>query len=181
MNVVQVNYAYADHLADPTALLDAYETLTGWSEALVAAGASVSVVQAFRCDARLSRNGIDYVFCADRAAAGGVTGNRRRWPRALSAQIVEAKPDVVHVNSLEFAPEIWLLRRALPATTAIVVQDHASGVPRPFSITGPVRRRLLRGADAFMFTALEQADVPGERGKSDSLAAVASNCIVQGQ
>ena len=158
MNVVQVNYAYADHLADPAALLDSYETLTGWSEALVAAGASVSVVQAFRCDARLSRNGIDYVFCADRAPADRGPGNRWRWPHALRAQIVEARPDVVHVNSLGFAGEVWLLRRALPATTAIVVQDHASGLPRSSRLSRLVRRRLMRAADAFLFTALEQAD-----------------------
>ena len=158
MNVVQVNYAYAGQISDPAALLDAYETLTGWSEAVAAAGARVSVVQAFHCDATVSRNGIDYVFRADCEPAADGERSRWRWPRALEAEVAAAEPDVVHVNSLEFAPEIWLLRRALPPTTAIVVQDHASGVPGAFAITGPVRRRLLRAADAFLFTALEQAD-----------------------
>jgi len=155
---VQVNYAYAGHMSDPAALLDAYETLTGWSEAVAAAGATVSVVQAFHYDARISRHDIDYVFCGDSEPAVGPTKTRRRWPRAFEAQVLAAKPDLVHVNSLEFAPEIWRLRRSLPTGTPIVVQDHASGVPRPFSISAPVRRRLLRAADAFLFTAREQAD-----------------------
>jgi glycosyltransferase involved in cell wall biosynthesis len=155
---VQVNYAYADHIKDPAVLLDAYQTLTGWSEAVAAAGATVSVVQAFHYDARISRHDIDYVFCADPEPAPRPTKTRWRWPRAFEAQVLAAKPDLVHVNSLEFAAEIWRLRRALPTGTPIVVQDHAGGVPRQCSITAPLRRRLLQGADAFLFTAREQAD-----------------------
>jgi glycosyltransferase involved in cell wall biosynthesis len=71
--------------------------------------------------------------------------------------VIEAGPDVIHVNSLEFAPEIWLLRRALGADVAVVVQDHADAVPRSFSLKGAVRRRLLAAADAFLFTATEQS------------------------
>ncbi len=47
MNVVLVNYAFDRALRDPDALLGAYQTLTGWAEAAAAAGAHVSVVQAF--------------------------------------------------------------------------------------------------------------------------------------
>lgn len=157
MRVVQVNYAYAGQISDPASLLDAYETLTGWSEAVAAAGATISVVQAFHYDARITRHDIEYVFCATREPAADPKP-RWRWPRALEAQVLAAKPDLVHVNSLQFAPEIWLLRRALPASTPIVVQDHASGAPRRFSIGAPVRRRWLKAADAFLFTAKEQAD-----------------------
>ena len=85
VKVVQVNYAYAAHMSDHAALLDTYETLTGWSEAVARAGAEVSVVQAFHYDAKLSRNGIDYVFCANdrpsgriRRACGGVVRARSR-------------------------------------------------------------------------------------------------------
>jgi glycosyltransferase involved in cell wall biosynthesis len=156
VKIVQVNYAYAAQLSDHAALLDTYETLTGWSEAVARAGAEVSVVQAFHYDARLSRNGIEYVFCA---TEGPGSGSSRRWrrPRALGAAVLAARPDVIHVNSLEFAPEIWLLRRALPTDVALVVQDHANPVPRSFSLKGAVRRRLLAAADAFLFTAPEQS------------------------
>jgi len=157
VKIVQVNYAYTGQISDHAALLDAYETLTGWSEAVAGAGAEVSVVQAFHYDARLTRNGIDYLFCAaDRPSDGSV---RPRWrrPRALEAAVLAAKPDVVHVNSLDFAPEIWLLRRALPPHVPLVVQDHADALPRSFSLKGAVRRRLLAAADAFLFTAVEQS------------------------
>jgi len=38
LSVVQVNYAFDNGLSDPEALLDRYTTLTGWSEAVLAAG-----------------------------------------------------------------------------------------------------------------------------------------------
>jgi glycosyltransferase involved in cell wall biosynthesis len=157
VKVVQVNYAYAAPISDHGALLDAYETLTGWSEAVAGAGAEVSVVQAFHYDARLTRNGIEYVFCADQRFSDGSSRTRWRRPRALEAAVLAARPDVIHVNSLEFAPEIWLLRRALPGNVALVAQDHANAVPTTFSLAGAVRRRLLGAADAFLFTALEQS------------------------
>ena len=157
MKVVQVNYAYAGPISDHAALLDTYQTLTGWSEAIAGSGADVSVVQAFHYDARLSRNGIEYVFCADRGPSDSAAPTRWRRPRSLEAAVRAADPDVVHVNSLEFAPEIWLLRRALPPHVALVVQDHASPLPRSFSLAGAVRRRLLQAADGFLFTAVEQA------------------------
>ena len=144
-------------MSDHAALLDTYETLTGWSEAVARAGAEVSVVQAFHYDAKLSRNGIEYVFCADERPSDGSPRRRWRRPRALEAAVLAASPDVIHVNSLEFAPEIWLLRRALPSHVALVVQDHANAVPRSFSLKGAVRRRLLAAADAFLFTATEQS------------------------
>jgi glycosyltransferase involved in cell wall biosynthesis len=157
VKIVQVNYAYAAQVSDHAALLDMYDTLTGWSEAVAGAGADVSVVQAFHYDAQLIHNGIEYVFCADARPSTGASPRRWRRPRTLEAAVLAAKPDLIHVNSLEFAPEIWLLRRALPRAVAVVVQDHANAVPRSFSFKGAVRRRLLGAADAFLFTSTEQA------------------------
>lgn len=158
MKIVQVNYAYAADISDPAALIDAYETLAGWSEAVASAGASVSVVQAFHCDATLSRNGITYVFSAQGRPTNGRRTGAWRVPQPLEAQVLAAGPDVVHVNSLDFAPEAWLLRRALPPSTAIVAQDHADGLPGRFAATRPLRRRLMRAFDGFLFTAPDQAD-----------------------
>src|SRR4029077_6264566 len=51
LSVVQVNYAYDKALTDPDALLARYFTLTGWSDALVRAGAGpAAVVQQFHRD-----------------------------------------------------------------------------------------------------------------------------------
>src|SRR5689334_7134964 len=139
VSVVQVNYAFDNTLRDPEALLERYATLTGWAEAVRDAGAERStVVQQFSRAARVVRNGIEYRF---------VTGGIGRAAAALS-------PDVAHVNGLEFAARTWRLRRALPASAAIVVQNHSD--------TGPLGRAPLlrlagaaaRGAvDAFLFAA----------------------------
>ena len=72
LSVVQVNYAFDKGLTDPDALLDRYFTLTGWSDALVRAGAGpVAVVQRFHRDAEVARNGVDYVFRRDGDSGGG--------------------------------------------------------------------------------------------------------------
>jgi hypothetical protein len=113
--IAQANYMFDDGLTDPDALLDRYFTLTGWSEALLAAGAGrVTVVQRFHRRARVERNGVTYLFTDEDG-----------WRFAGTVASVQA--DVVHVNGLIFPARTWLLRRALPARTALVVQNHSDG------------------------------------------------------
>src|SRR5438034_9068551 len=115
MRILLLNCAYDARLTAPADLLNRYTTLTDWSEALLAAGASgVSVLQRFGSDARVQREGVEYFFC--RVTAGD-------WPRQLHRVVVAQNPDLVHVNGLIFPWQTWWLRRALPAPTAIVMQD----------------------------------------------------------
>lgn len=144
MRVVQVNYAYDPRLQSAAALLERYPTLTGWSEALAGAGAEVLTVQQFHRSATVTRHGLRYVF--------GTLGEIGRAAAAF-------EPDVAHVNGLMFFARTWWLRRLLPQATAVGVQDHAGGAPRD---RGPavnaIRRWLMRAADGFLFSAIEQAD-----------------------
>ena len=143
VSVVQVNYAFDNELTDPDQLLDRYFTVTGWSDALVRAGAGpVAVVQHFHRDARLTRHGVDYVL------------RRAGIPAAAAA----LRPDVAHVNGLEFPVRTWMLRRALDPSCAIVVQSHSDGgaIGRNpgFRLPGRAARRAV---DAFLFAADEHA------------------------
>jgi glycosyltransferase involved in cell wall biosynthesis len=146
MHVVQLNYAFDETLTDPDALLDRYRTLTGWSDAIAAAGAErVTVVQRFHRDAHIVRNGIEYTFC--------------RPPR-MRHTVAGEEPDVVHVNGLHFAAQTWALRQTLNRSAAIVVQDHGGGVPagRRIRLHRAIRRRMSGAADGFLFVAAEQAE-----------------------
>src|SRR5262245_1199103 len=151
MNVVQVNFRFDDAFTDPDALLDAYTTLTGWSRALLGAGADrVSVVQRFSRGGAIERDGVRYTFYADHVSA--------------QRTVAHARPDIVHINGLDSPAQTWTLRRALPASARIVVQDHGSQVPQERG--GRIERRLrhmlrataLGVADAFLFTAAELAE-----------------------
>lgn len=160
IRIVVVNYPYADDLAEPEALLERYRSLTGWSEAVAEAGGDISVVQRFHRDAKLVRNGIAYVFCKD-----GREGHLRSrlWPRRLHRTVAAQQPDVVHVNDLNAGMQVWFLRRAVPASTAIVAQDHGGGeLAEPQTMRErlrlTVKRISLRAVDAFLFTATAQAD-----------------------
>jgi glycosyltransferase involved in cell wall biosynthesis len=139
LSVVQVNCAFDKSLSDPEALLERYTTLTGWAEALLDAGAVRSaVVQRFRYNARIARNGVDYTFVADPPAAATA---------ALS-------PDIVHVNGVVFPLEVWRVRRRLPRATGIVVQSHSDGGAIGRAPFPRLLRRATRGAvDAWMFAA----------------------------
>ena len=160
MNVVQIGFGFDEDLASPEALLARYGTLTGWSDALVGAGARVTVVHRFRRDDRCARNGVDYIF--QEAGSAG----RTLWSRSAKLRRVLAtlRPDIAHINGLTFPLQTWLLRRALPAPTALVVQDHATGAPAergspPIrSLRHLVRRFAMQAPDGFLFAAAEQAE-----------------------
>jgi glycosyltransferase involved in cell wall biosynthesis len=159
VKIVQMNYAFDEGVTDPEALVEQYSTLTGWSQALLAAGAQrVAVVQRFHRDAAFTRGGVDFVFRHDRSEPSAWT-----WPGRVHRAVLELNPDVAHVNGLTFPARTWLLRRALPPSAAIVVQDHATGVPRA-QCSKPlgrakqvVRRHAMRAIDGFMFSSAEQA------------------------
>lgn len=154
MNIVQVGLQVDADLTDPEALLDRYATLTGWGEALLAAGAHrVTAVHRFPRDANLTRNGVQYFLRSS----------------SLNRAVAEIAPDIVHVNGLNMPVRTWRLRRHLSAATAVVVQDHASGNPRADNTAvryarDLVRRFAMRGVDAFLFTAASQADEWRRRG-----------------
>src|SRR5258705_13797310 len=107
MRILLMNCAFDARLTTAADLLNDYATLTDWSRALLAAGASgVSVLQSFRSDARLVRDGVEYVFCRDSAAG---------WSRSLHGLIAKQQPDIIHFNGLIFTWQIWRLRAAMPS------------------------------------------------------------------
>jgi glycosyltransferase involved in cell wall biosynthesis len=141
LNIIQLNCTYDRALAEPDALIDRYTTLTGWSEAIAAAGARVTSVQRFHRTARVVRSGIEYLFCRT---------------RDIQRTVGALEPDVVHVNGLVFPARTWLLRKALPPAVAMVVQDHGSVAPVR-QTRAAMLRPGLRAADAFLFVSKEQA------------------------
>src|SRR5712664_1923808 len=149
MRILLMNCAFDARLTTAADLLNDYATLTDWSRALLAAGASgVSVLQSFRSDARLVRDGVEYLFCRDSAAG---------WSRSLHGLIAKQQPDIIHFNGLIFPWQMWRLRRALPARAAIVAQDHGGAEPGRRPVRWMKQRIGLRTADAFLFSAPEIA------------------------
>jgi glycosyltransferase involved in cell wall biosynthesis len=146
MVVTQLGFAYDDDLVDAEALLARSTTLVEWAEALAAAGVASTVVHRFHRSEEFTRRGVRYLF----RAVG------------LNRTLAAVTPDVVHVNGLNFPMQTWRCRGGLAGTTAVIVQDHASGEPPPASgaagaIRDAIRRRAMKAVDAFFFTAAEQA------------------------
>lgn len=142
MRVLQVNYAFDPSLRSAADLLDRYATLTGWATALARAGAEVATVQAFHSSANVTRMGLPYIF-GDFAT--------------IASAAAAFRADLVHVNGLGRPLQTWRIARRL-APAALVVQDHAGGDPTDGVLRRIVRRRLMRPVDAFLFTAIEQAE-----------------------
>ncbi len=158
MHIVQVNYAFDPRISDADALLDRYSTLTGWSDALMNAGLGTQVIQRFHRDGRVTRRGVEYLFCSD-----GPAESRAWFGRRMARAVAALQPDLVHVNGFEFALPTSTLMRRLPQSTACVVQHHGGGVPsqdrgRAEGVIRLARRQLFARVDAFFFSTKEQAE-----------------------
>jgi glycosyltransferase involved in cell wall biosynthesis len=155
LRLVQLNCAYDGEVSDPAALLDRYDTLTGLSEALAAAGVSMHVVQRFGRHATLTRQGITYEFVRDDA---GEMPSPSAAPRVVVDAVRAQEPDVIHIHGLMFPGMVRALRALLP-NTSLVIQDHGGMGPpgRIEQIRHPGWRNLDE-ADAWSFTAREHAD-----------------------
>ena len=160
MRILQANTVYDPSAKTPDELLDRYHTLTEWSTAVAAAGASVSVVQRFRTAARVERDQVAYEFVADTQPPWLSTkGAPEGFIKAIAAQ----SPDVVHVNGLIFPQLVAGIRAAVGNTVVIVVQHHGGEFPiRGSGLVGMWQRQQWRNglgaADAISFTAIEQAE-----------------------
>jgi glycosyltransferase involved in cell wall biosynthesis len=170
LRVTVVGWSYDADLDDEAALLDRYTTLTGWSEALLSAGAArVIVVHRFARDAVVMRNGVEYVFVRERRESRAAAW---RVSSRTAGAVADSGADLVHVNGLSFPVQTWRLRQLLPRSTALVVQDHSGGIPAPqrawrLRARAALRRRAMRAADGFLFTSAEQADGSRRQGAID--------------
>jgi hypothetical protein len=116
MHLVIVNHAYDPAYSAPDGLLDRFTSLTGWVEAVAARGWKVSVVQRFRTDTTLRRNGVEYHFVGDSLPAIA-----RVWqiPTALHRKVAALNGDVVHFNGLLFPLQLAHLARQVRGTPII--------------------------------------------------------------
>jgi len=160
LRIVQLNLAYSPALSTPSALLDAYHTLTGWAAAVQQVGADVVTVQRFTVDADVTHGLSEMRFVRD--GGDGVAAPWSPCERTIGAAIA-IRPDVVHVNGLMFPGAVRALRQRLPREGAIVLQDHSGIVPRswPWPLEWWRRRRWQEAfvcADAVMFSARQLAE-----------------------
>ena len=160
MHVLLLNYAYSADLRSAQALLERYQALAGWTEALLAAGARVTVLQRFHQDRSIAAGAISYQFVADRYGprlrGWQIPGRLHRMARAQCLQSAgREEPVVVHANGLVFPLQVRALRTLIPGQAAIAVQHHA-GLPWP-GWRGWLQRWGLAGADGFLFAARDLA------------------------
>jgi glycosyltransferase involved in cell wall biosynthesis len=148
MRVVHVNVVRPRGHPEPDALLRAWPTLADVATAVAAAGADVTVVQSFDRDAEIVRDGVRFLFVRELAIPGRATGVQ---PSRFAAAVRDCRPDVIHMNGLEFARHSPALSRL---GVPVLAQDHAS---RP-GTNRARRKRALAGVAGVAFTAAAQAE-----------------------
>lgn len=136
-----------------------FRGLVSWARALVDAGSPrVTVVQRSGWEGRFERDGVDFRFVRDGHHRGEVG---LYWGPRLVPALCVTRPDVVHIDGCSLPLFVRHLRYRLPCTTTLVMQDHGG-----IHAGSPAFRRLrwrafhgigTRAADAFLFTAREQA------------------------
>jgi glycosyltransferase involved in cell wall biosynthesis len=156
MNVAIVNPVWDPRARTPNELLDRFPTLTGWAEALHAAGAgNITVLQRFSRVAELERGQVAYRFVVDRYGP-----NPSLWfdGATLAAAVEAVAPDVAHINGLDHPRLTRRLRRRMPHL-GVVVQDHGGFDPAALSHwRRSWMRHGLRAADALVVATDPQVD-----------------------
>lgn len=148
VSVVQIN-PFLDTLGrPPEQLLQDWWTLVHCGRSAAQAGARVNVVQCSSRRAHLAQDGVDYHFLP-------LDGGNGRPSAPLIELLDRLRPDVLHLQGLDFAREIhWLA--ALAPSVPLLLQDHAARPPRRPWTWWRWRRALAR-ARGLMFCAREQA------------------------
>ncbi|HUR22094.1 MAG TPA: glycosyltransferase family 4 protein [Vicinamibacterales bacterium] len=149
MRVAIVNPVWEPAVRTPEETLQRFRSLTGWSSAVAAAGATVSVHQRFPSSSTAEVSGVFYAFVRD----GGTPRPGRLWidARPIAASVQALKPDLVHVNGVIFPEWLRSLRRALPSSIRMVAQDHGGWDPADASLWSRLWvRRGLSAMDALL-------------------------------
>ncbi len=149
-NVAHVSF-FIDPLGrEPEQLLEAWPSLVDVAEAAASAGQRVTVIQACKSSAHLTRNGVDYRFVSP----------GRRQVLHLAQQHVSAASSTLSGSTsftctdLGFPPRSSNLPGLSPRVP-ILLQDHADRLPRLWR--RPSWRRGLHAASGIAFCAREQA------------------------
>jgi len=148
-HVVQISFFVDPQQREPEQLLRDWPTLVEVAEAAHGAGVRVSVVQACSLARSLMRNGVDYHFFAAEPTAATPARST-----GVDTLIRSLDPDVLHVHGLGFFADVAVLAKLLPGVP-ILLQDHASRLPRPWR-----RRAWRRGlslVSGVAFCATEQS------------------------
>ncbi len=158
MHVVFIQHTYENY-PKASDLLMAHFTTTEWAEALVEAGASVSVIYRFHSDDHLVSKGVNYYFLKDELAAC------LKWfhlPVSFTHKVrkflAERDVDILHSHNLR-ASFPNLLLRVFCSQYPMVIQDHGA-VPAGRSLRSRfvdfVLKWSLRYCDAVVFAAKGQ-------------------------
>ncbi len=154
MRVTHTSFHQDPDHRQPSALLDAWPTLLGVASAVARAGVETSIVQGSAHDAIIRRDGVQAEFVSTQRSDGSMGTRLVRAPRRLLDAVKRTKPDVVHVNGLQYPFAIRDLIAAVPGIP-VIVQDHASYPPRGWR--RHVWRLALRRVAGVAFTVREQA------------------------
>lgn len=120
MRVAHVNVVQPRERITPEQLLEDWPTLRTVAAAVGQAGVEISVFQAFHQDADRIVDGVRYCFVAEPTLPRHVTG---AMPWRVASAVRAARPDVIHVNGLDFA---WHTRVLCRLGVPVLAQDHAS-------------------------------------------------------
>ncbi|HVN44882.1 MAG TPA: glycosyltransferase family 4 protein [Steroidobacteraceae bacterium] len=147
LHIAQIGFFEDPYQRAARELLKSWSTVGDVAEAACNAGLRVSVVQAAAEAERLEINGVQYYF--------GPFGRSAATPgRALAELLRELAPDVLHVHGLDFPREVLSLSR-VALELPIILQDHASRLPRPWHRR--LWRRSIAVAAGVAFCAIDQA------------------------
>ena len=143
--IAYINYYY-DRDISLSEYFIRYPSIPGWCNAITGEDFEVNVYQRFNQDLFLRKDKVTYNLIND--------GENHRLkslqrPEAFHEKIIRDKPDLIHVNSLDYVYQAYALKKKSPSSR-IIIQHHAE---KAWKGPGKIMRKYFsKSADGFIFS-----------------------------
>jgi len=145
MKLAYINYYFDDDLVLPD-YFNRYPSIHGWCKSVSDSKIDVTVYQRFNENHSFIKEGVQYKLIYD-----GLKNNPESWrnTRRFHSNIVNDKPDIIHINSFDYLYQGYHLKRLL-SESRIVFQHHAEKCQR--GLKKYFGRYCSNYADGFIFS-----------------------------
>ncbi len=145
VKIAYINYYYDMDISEAD-YFTRYPSIHGWCKALAGINLEVTVYQRFNKNSAFKKDNVTYILICDER-----NHSLKFWqsPEAFHRKIIRDKSDVIHVNSLNYVFQAFVLKKKL-SSSKIIIQHHAEKHWK--GIKKILQKYFSESADGFIFS-----------------------------
>lgn len=159
VKIAYINYYYDRDISEAD-YFTRYPSIHGWCKALADINLEVTVYQRFNKNSIFKKDNVTYILISDEK-----NHSLKLWqsPAVFHKKIISDMPDVIHINSLNYVFQAFMLKKKLPSSK-IIIQHHAERYWK--GVKKNLQKYFSNSADGFIFSS---KGIYGEWKESDSI------------